>query len=257
MRNDILVIGYGVVGMQIFKFFENQCDILDVPKNIYPKYDVYKYAFVCVPTDNDDGERCDISNVENAIKENNAEFYIIKSTIPPKTTEMLSKKYNKKIIFSPEYYGNTKNNIGKNTHFIILGGEKNSTDRVAQLYMENTSSNFIIECCDSTTAELSKYMENSFIAAKVAFMNEFYRMAKKLGVSYLDLRKNFLLDERFSPYFTYVFDEQPFYNSHCLNKDLPALRQYMKEEYHYDTELISSIIEINKKWKNEFLNETI
>jgi UDP-glucose 6-dehydrogenase len=42
---------------------------------------------------------------------------------------------------------------------------------------------------DSTTAELCKYMVNTFLAAKVAFVNQFYDLAQAWGVNFNELRE--------------------------------------------------------------------
>ena len=60
----------------------------------------------------------DISEVRNAINENDSEIYIIKSTCPVGTVDMLKSETGKRIIFSPEYYGGTQhcNNFDFNFH---------------------------------------------------------------------------------------------------------------------------------------------
>jgi len=66
-------------------------------------------------------------------------------------------------------------------------------------------------------------MENAYLAAKVSFCCEFYRIAKAFGVDYNELRELFLQDPRVSRSHTFVYEDHPFYDSHCLNKDVPAI----------------------------------
>lgn len=108
--NDILIVGYGVVGHNL----ENEIKILKPA--IYDKYKnigldnknkKYNIAFICVNTPKTEKELCDISEVKNAILEINADIYVIKSTILPGTIDKLCQETNKNIIFSPEYYGET------------------------------------------------------------------------------------------------------------------------------------------------------
>ncbi len=63
------------------------------------------FVFVCVPTPMYEDGSQDLSYVESAFeKATERPIYILKSTVLPGTTEMLSKKYsNFKIIFSPEF----------------------------------------------------------------------------------------------------------------------------------------------------------
>ena len=83
-------------------------------------------------------------------------------------------------------------------------------------------------------------MENCWIATKVTFCNEFADIAKKFDISYSELRECWIADKRVSPSHTLVYPEQPFYNSHCLNKDIPALI-YMCEQEGIETPLIKAV----------------
>ena len=66
-------------------------------------------------------------------------------------------------------------------------------------------------------------MENCFLATKVTFCNEFAEIAKEFGICYEQLREIFIMDERVGSSHTFVFNDQPYYDSICLNKDIPAL----------------------------------
>lgn len=252
--NDIIIAGYGIVGSNLYNFFNKSPRLYDPIKNLLLDNTACDIAFICVPTDNVDNV-CDLSSVKNCLSVIQANIYVIKSTIPPGTTEALAAETGKAILFSPEYYGNTPNNKGLNQGFVILGGVRPYTDTVAQLFMHHTPSNFKIEITDAITAELVKYMENAFIATKVSFMNEFYRISRLFQLDFQRVRSLFLMDERFSPFFTYVFEDQPYYDSHCLNKDLPALISHLNKLKNYNPKLLESIVEINSRWKEEYQQE--
>jgi UDP-glucose 6-dehydrogenase len=187
---------------------------------------------------------CDISQVKNAIKENEADIYIIKSTVLPMTTLKLQKEFNKTIIFSPEYYGGTQHCNNFKFDFTILGGVKWACVEVQQLLQEVYDARHVFRLVDSNTAELVKYMENCWIATKVTFCNEFARIANAYGISYNELRELWIADGRVSPSHTFVYPETPYYDSHCLNKDIPALISFCKEN-HIATPLMKSVNEIN------------
>ena len=95
------------------------------------------FVFVCVPTPmNRDGSQ-DISYVEKALDNGNAgPIYILKSTVLPGTTDNLSKKYSDlKIIFSPEFLTERTSKLDMLTQSrIILGGQKELTDKVEKLF---------------------------------------------------------------------------------------------------------------------------
>ena len=88
-------------------------------------------------------------------------------------------------------------------------------------------------------------MENSYLATKVTFCIQFYEIAKQLGVSYEELRELFILDPRVNPSHTFVYEEHPYYQSHCLDKDVPAIANAVSAE------LLKNVIEFNNKQKKK------
>lgn len=248
---SVLIVGYGVVGQHFAKEIASlQPDIYDKfkPKFNTKKDKKYDFAFICVDTPYVSKENpCDISQVINAIKENEAENYIIKSTILPRCLESIIEKFNfeKRIIFSPESYGGTQHCNNFEFDFTILGGEKEDCYKVQQLLQEVYDARHIFRIVDSTTATLVKYMENSFLATKVAFCTQFYDVCNQLGISYEELRELFILDPRVNPSHTFVYDEHPYFKSHCLDKDVPAIAET------FDMQLLKSVIDFNNDMKSK------
>lgn len=249
---EALIIGYGVVGKNMHRLFPN-ADIHDPYKNIYAtegkKYDV---GFVCVPTDSLEDGSADTSIVKDAVSENadRCTVLCIKSTVPPGTTDsLLEDDY--AVVFSPEYFGGTKHANAVDYDFVILGGSKFDTDVVAKLYEENFSASLRILQTDPTTAELTKYMENSWLATKVSFCNEFARIAESFYVDYRELRELWLQDPRVNRSHTFVYEDHPYYDSHCLTKDIPAIVRASIES-GYTPDLLMMIEHYNKLHKQKF-----
>ena len=221
-----LVIGYGTVG-------RNLCDELRrIHPNVYDKYQRiddrkgrYDVAFVCVDTPLVDG-RLDVTEVRNAMLENDAEVFVIKSTVPVGTTDMLREETGKRVVFSPEYYGSTPHSKNYDFDFTILGGPREDCVPVIQLLQRVHDGRHRFETTDSRTAELAKLMENCWIATKVSFCNEFYDLAESEGVCYEELRELFVMDPRVSPSHTFVFSDRRGWDSHCLNKDVPEVARH-------------------------------
>jgi UDP-glucose 6-dehydrogenase len=88
-----------------------------------------------------------------------------------------------------------------------------------------------------------KYMENCYLATKVVFCNSFAAACKKAGVEYDDVREGWLMDERVEPSHTIVYEDHPYYDSHCLNKDIPAFYNQFEDEF------MSMVDAINKRRK--------
>lgn len=246
MKN-VLIVGYGVVGHNLHE------ELIRLNPDIYDKFKKecntkrnikYDFCFICVDTPFiDRNNLCDISQVKNALEENDADIYIIKSTILPGTTEKLVEEFNKNIIFSPEFYGGTQHCNNFEFNYTILGGDKKCCLKVQQLLQEVYDARHTFRIVNSKLAETEKYMENSYLGVKVAFCVQFYEICKKLGINYEELRELFILDPRVNPSHTFVYDEHPYYDSHCLKKDIPAIA------YFTDAELLKNVNDFNTKQK--------
>lgn len=242
---SILIVGNGNIGKHICKEFELLQDLIvlhDPYQNLNADLSKhYDFAFICLPTEMLQDGKCDTSIIESVTPKINADVIIIKSAIPPGTCKKLNMK---NIVISPEYYGTTIHSL-ESPNVLVLGGEKENTSKVAQLYYQIKSSlTFKIIFTNWETAELAKYMENCWLATKVTFCSEFYDISKSLGISYEELREIFISDCRVNPSHTFVYEDHPYYNSHCLNKDIPGLITFCKER-NINTPLIESVNEIN------------
>lgn len=243
--NDILIVGYGNIGKHIHNELigAGEIDIYDpyIPEYMMSYVSQYNIAFICCPTEMNPDGTCDISAVEDAVENTKAKIIVIKSTVPVGTCENLKMKYKKNIVFSPEYYGTTIHSP-ESPNFLILGGDQSSCDTVAQYYYKVKKNSFRIHFTDYKTAELAKYMENCFLALKVTFCSEFATIAKDFGISYPKLRELFILDERMGESHTLINTDKQYYDSHCLNKDIPGLIMQTDKAH-----LMEAMLQINKQ----------
>lgn len=233
----VAIVGYGYVGKAMYEFFSQK------HRTIY--YDPYvdgsctqdevnraDLAVVCVFTPAGDDGACDVSIVDSVIAWIQSPVILIKSTVAPGTTDAMKKKYGKRIVFSPEYigeseYGTGKHNFNKsalNHSFVTLGGDARDTEHVADLIMPIFGPNKTYMFTDAVTAELAKYMENCFFATKLVFCYEFAQICKAFGANYHAVRECWLLDPRMESSHSAVFsyNAEPF-SGKCLPKDLKAI----------------------------------
>lgn len=247
--SNVLIVGYGVVGQNLGR------ELVSLRPHFYDKYKPYHntkqenikydFAFICVDTPFVDKDNpCDISEVHKAISENNANVYIIKSTILPNQVKELKTFHPfKKIVISPEYYGDTQHCNNFEFNFTILGGKKEDCLKVQQLLQNVYDARHTFHIVDGQTASLAKYIENCWLATKVSFCCNFWKLAEKEHVDYETLRELFILDPRVNPSHTFVYDEKPYWDSHCLNKDVRALA------YSRDNDFLKFIVDFNEKMK--------
>lgn len=233
------VIGNGFVGESQAFAFSPTTDLriydIDPLKATHSKAEIDEcdFVFVCVPTPMKKDGTQDLSYVDGVFEK--AAFgpiYIIKSTILPGTTEMLNEKYhNLSIIFSPEFLTERTAKLDMLTQArIILGGEKWMTDKVRVLFEQRFRNKHIIQT-DSTTAELVKYMNNTFFATKVSIMNEFKLLADAIGADWDTALYGFASDGRIGDSHLHVPgpDGRLGYGGTCFPKDVNALLNFAKE----------------------------
>lgn len=251
----ISIIGFGHVGKAMKKLF-SAAIIYDKFLNIGTQADVHNsdISFVCVPTPMNlkDGS-CDTSAVEEVITWLDSKCIIIRSTVPVGFTDYLKTKYQKHIVFQPEYYGETIAHPFadlKNQGWLSFGGDPDDISLAIKAYQTVLTSNVKINIYSACEVELAKYMENAFLALKVTFCNEMYDIAKALGVNYDISREVWLSDPRIGRSHTFVYDESRGYGGSCLPKDINSLK-HQADSHGVDSTLISSVIEKNKKYRKE------
>lgn len=247
---SILIIGYGVVGRNMHKIFPD-ADVVDPALGFHaPPGPMHDVAFVCVPTDMLPDGRCDTSIVEKAVRENDADVFCIKSTVPPGTTDRIAEELGKFCVFSPEFFGSTPSSQDVDFDFVILGGAPFSRGAVAEAYKERMTGAFRIAQTDAKTAECVKYGENAFLATKVTFFLEWARLCDAYGVDANEWRELLLLDPRIGRSHTFRYEDHPFYDSHCLSKDPPAIVRAAEDE-GCGMPLLRAVIDLNERWKSE------
>ena len=235
-KPKIGIIGNGFVGEAQAFAFSTIADVLiyDInPHRTKDKIDeIHKcdFVFVCVPTPMKQNGSQDISYVQDVfVNSSKKPIYILKSTVIPGTTHNLSIKYPKiKLVFSPEFLTERTAKIDMLTQSrIIIGGDKIYTQKVKNLYNLRFKNKHIIQT-DSQTAELIKYMNNSFFATKVSIMNEFKLVCDKIGANWEDALNGFASDGRVGDSHLNVpgHDGKYGYGGTCFPKDVRAFIKF-------------------------------
>lgn len=229
------IVGYGVVGRALGKLFGYSAEnpaVRVYDKGLAGWIDAQSKAaiqtcdlvFVAVPTPEAGDGSCDLSAVEEVVSWVTPPM-CLKSTVPPGTVDRLVRSTGKKICFSPEYVGETRWHGWKeiSSHgFVIVGGERPVCGLALRAYQEVLGPEVRYFVTDAKTAELCKYMENAFLATKVAFVNQFYDLAQAFGADFNELRELWLADERIGRSHTLVTEERG-YRGRCLPKDMAAI----------------------------------
>jgi len=275
------IIGYGVVGKGIHRLFKNEVlaifdpFINDEGKRFATELGGLDYNFsnkknfkdldlavISVPTNETVNGKADTNLVRDTLKWLSIDIkfkgvILIKSTTPPSELAELGKKY-KRIVFSPEYMGESKyftppwkypDPVNMEAHtWQVFGGEKRDTSFCTDIFKRRMGVDTIFFQVDLMTAALTKYMENSFFAMKVTFCNEWFDIAKAFGVDYNQLRECWLADPRINRNHTLVFPESRGYGGKCFPKDTKAII-FDTEREGYEPKLMKAMDKANKVFR--------
>ena len=244
------IIGNGFVGSSVSFGFSPQtgCDGVDI--KIYDK-DESKAThtmsevvndsdviFVSVPTpSNKDGSiNLDIvydvfNDIEECREEGSEPVLLLRSTVTPGTTRKLQIGFhNLRIVFNPEFLTERSAKLDFiNQSRFVLGGNVVDTTIVAELYKWRFGQHIPVIKTDYETAELIKYMNNTFFATKVSFMNEMKLVSDEVGANWEHCVEGFSLDGRVGHSHLNVPgpDGKMGYGGSCFPKDIQAMINFM------------------------------
>ena len=107
MMKSVLIVGIGNIGGRLYREYRRlEPDRYDPCKGYDEKKEGrYDFAFIAVDSPMSEDGECDLTQVKQALNETDAEVYVLRSTVPPTTTERLKHETGKRIVFSPEFYG--------------------------------------------------------------------------------------------------------------------------------------------------------
>jgi UDPglucose 6-dehydrogenase len=219
-------IGHEVVGFDIDpkKASTAFSDLLDT-----------KLVFVCVPTPSLPSGHCDTSIVVNVLGNLSREQYrglvVIKSTIPPGSTQRYAKTYKDllRLAFCPEFLRErTRFEDFIENHELCIAGVFNEADaewiRVAHGTLPK---HFVV--MSPIEAELAKYFVNCFNAYRVNFANAFYDVCQSLGANYSTIKDAVTVRSTLSPYYLICNEQMRGFGGACLPKDTKAFAVFVKE----------------------------
>lgn len=279
-KPTVTIYAYGYVGQAVYRFLSDHYDLqivnrsplsndelLPAGRKGLPQTVIFgepiqptKYAVVCTPTPMGEKGKCDTSIVEAVFEKygDQHEQFLIKSTIPPGTTDMLAAKYPKlRICFSPEYIGEGHYTCQwwkgqphptdmKLHQFQIFGGARENTNTWVDLFQRILGPDCTYAQTDAKSAEFVKYMVNDWGATKVMWANEKFEQCKAFGIDYREVRELWALDGRVEKMHTAVFPDKRGFGGKCFTKDIPAIYLAAKAA-GYDSLLARAVIAANAR----------
>ena len=215
--------------------------------------------FIAVGTPQSDDGSADMSAVFDCVEKitklaKESKIIVTKSTVPAGTGEEIAKIINKNKQESPEIQ-DLQFVVASNPEFlregfavfdflnpqrIIIGcNSEKSREFLAKIYRYFPSEKLIFTSI--VTAEIIKYSANSFLAMKVAFINEMANLATKFSADINQLAIGIGSDSRIGADF---LKPGPGFGGSCFPKDLAAINYFAKKNM-VDLPLIATTINSN------------
>lgn len=176
-----------------------------------------------------------------------------KSTVPVGTAEKvhaaIAKNYKGEfdVVSNPEFLreGVAVDDFMKPDRVVIGTESEKARKLMGDLYAPFVRQGNPIIYMDERSAELTKYAANSFLAAKITFMNEIARICELLGADVDMVRRGIGSDERIGKRFLFPGIG---YGGSCFPKDVQALVKSAAEA-GYDFKILDAVIEVNERQK--------
>lgn len=216
-------------------------------------------VFIAVGTPQGEDGSADLSYVLSAAKEiveNSQEDKVIitKSTVPVGTADKIrdiiknsASKFDFKVASNPEFLreGSAIQDFMEPDRIVIGVNDKKSDKILSEIYHYFAPEKLVKT--DSKTSELIKYAANSFLAAKICFINEMADLCEKTGSNIKELSQAIGLDSRIGDKF---LNPGPGFGGSCFPKDIMAILN-IAQQNNVNLSLISSTINSNKNRKSE------
>ena len=137
---------------------------------------------------------------------------------------------------------------------VVIGCEsERARETMRQLYRPLYLIETPIVFTSLETSELIKYAANTFLAAKITFINEIADLCEKVGADVHDVAKGIGLDGRIGKKFLHP---GPGYGGSCFPKDTLALVK-TAQDYGAPLRIIETVVDINDKRKKSMADKVV
>jgi UDPglucose 6-dehydrogenase len=192
-------------------------------------------TFICVGTPSNEDGSTDLTSIFEAAeqigkvlaKKNTHHIIVVKSTVPPGTTEkvdmtlQMSGANNYGIAMNPEFLreGHAVQDFLYPDRIVIGCNKHETSDKLRELYSFTLSPGPLL-VTEIKVAEMIKYTSNAMLATKISFSNEIGNICKKLGIDVYDVMIGVGADKRIGPQF---LNAGVGFGGSCFPKDVKSL----------------------------------
>ena len=196
----------------------------------YSKVKDSDIVFLAVGTPTSDDGSADLTYIFEAAKMTAREVkenatIVIKSTVPVGTFQKIKDIAKKEtsvsfnIVSNPEFLkeGAAIEDFMKPDRIVIGTHEDEGAEVMRDLYRPITDKGFPLIEMSNSSAEMSKYAANCFLATKISFINEIAQLCDRAGADIDEVREGIKTDPRIGKYF---LNPGAGYGGSCFPKDV-------------------------------------
>ena len=202
----------------------------------------------------DEADLTSVFKVAEEIADNIKNYCLIvtKSTVPVGTTRQVNSIISSKVsknkfdtVSNPEFLreGSAVNDFMRPDR-VVIGCDNTKSEKIMRelyrpLYLQETP----IVATTIESAEIIKYASNSFLATKIAFINQVADLCESVGGNVQDVAKGMGLDKRIGSKFLHA---GPGFGGSCFPKDVKAFAATAKK-FNVDLSIVDSVNDTNMK----------
>lgn len=227
--------------------------------------DQCEVTFIAVGTPTKESGEADLSSVEKVameIAKNLRSYHLIveKSTVPVETGAWVKKtiqiniRKSKKIDFdlasNPEFLreGAAIQDFMKPDR-IVLGVENKRAEKILRSLYEPLKAPIVVT--DVNSAEIIKHASNSFLSAKISFINMVSQLCEKVGADIHKVAQGMGYDRRIGPTF---LNAGIGFGGFCFPKDLAAFI-HIAQKSGVDFKILRAVLDVNEDQKKHFVDK--
>ena len=229
-------------------------------------------VFIAVGTPSRRGDgHADLSYVYEASEEiadslSGHTVVVTKSTVPVGTGDEIERRILKKrpdldlghdfdVVSNPEFLreGSAIEDFMRPDRIIVGAHSDYARDVLTKLYRPLFLRDTPVLFTDRSTAELTKYASNAFLATKITFINEIANLCEAVGANVQDVARGMGLDGRIGQKFLHA---GPGYGGSCFPKDINALAR-TSEDFGSPVKIIESVISVNTERRAQMSEKVI
>lgn len=214
--------------------------------------------FLALPTPEDEDGSADLKYILGVADDigkliNNYKVIVDKSTVPVGTSDKVKAAIAKNatvdfdVVSNPEFLreGFAVDDFLKPERIVVGASSDKAIKLMEKLYKPYVRSGNPIIVMDEKSAELTKYASNSFLAAKITFMNEIANFCEKVGADVDKVRIGMGTDSRIGKRFLFPGIG---YGGSCFPKDVKALHKSGTDN-NYNFKILDAVINVNARQK--------